>query len=153
MKCSLKRDSDRWLCLILAGCGDISIIVGRYLVDFILVVNILKNKQVWSQVLIKTYWKVKSFVFLATPFCSSQLFIFPLFKNFLVTEFVTLSKPVIQGAVQRSRNCWKSLEIFKDNMPFKSRQPVLQLETTHRRNRSPRPDSCVCCLISMAQEQ
>ena len=31
MKCSLERDSDHWLCLTLAGCEHISIIVGRYL--------------------------------------------------------------------------------------------------------------------------
>jgi len=66
-----------------------------------------------------------------------------------MVEFITLSKPVIHSAVQLSRNCWKSSEIFRDNMPFNSRQPVPQLEITHRRNC--RSDS-YACLISMATD-
>lgn len=41
---------------------------------------------------------------------------------------------MILSVVQHSKNCWKSLEICKDNTPFNFRQPVLQLEITHKGN-------------------
>ena len=48
-----------------------------------------------------------------------------------------LSNPVIQHSDQHSRNCWKGLEIYRDNLPFNSRQPVPQLEMAPRRNCKP----------------
>lgn len=53
--------------------------------------------------------------------------------KFLMYYF-TSSKPVIQHLGQHSKNCWKSLGSFKDVIHFSSKQRVLPLEITLKRN-------------------
>lgn len=133
------------------GCVDFSIIVGSYLMVlwisfwwWIYYRIIMFGLRYWLRRSYSGKWNHLS----CHPFLQFSIIYIPNFQNFLMVKFITLSKPVIHSAVQLSRNCWKSSEIFRDNTPFNSRQPVPQLEITHRRNC--RSDSL---LVSLAWPQ